>query len=137
MLFSFAACGNNASKNDAGDKASNISSENKATESKKEDNNKEESKPASSKAESVKKYSSMEEYVNSKEVQAQFDAVKKSLESLPLKMEATGKDNKLIYSYYYTQEVPTEGLKEKLESSLEIQAGTFENIATLLKDDVM
>ena len=82
---------------------------------------------------SGKKYSSMEDYVNSEEVQSQLSSALADAESQGMKMEIKGEGNKFIYAYTFAEGVETEGMADALKEGISAQASTFETIATTLK----
>lgn len=85
---------------------------------------------------SGKKYGSMEDYVNSDEVQSQLSATLAEAEAQGMKMEVKGDGNKLIYAYTFAEGIETEGMADALKEALSAQASTFETIATTLKGAV-
>ena len=85
---------------------------------------------------SGKKFSSMEDYVNSEEVQSQISATLADAEAQGMNMEVKGDGNKLIYAYTFTDDIETEGMADALKEALTAQASTFETIATTLKSVV-
>ncbi len=82
------------------------------------------------------KYKTMQDYVNSSEVQEQIASVKEEVESAGMQIEVKGEGNKFIYVYTLDiNDVPDE-VASQLESSLTAQASTFEELAEALKQEV-
>lgn len=80
-------------------------------------------------------YSSMEEFVNSEEIQSQLAA----MNTEDMGVTITGEGNKLTYIYTFTESlegVDMESAKASLESALDTQASTFESIASSLTQAV-
>lgn len=81
------------------------------------------------------KYTSVEEYVKSEEIQNSLDSLRSSFSSY-FDINITAEGNKFIYEYKYIDQIDDSVLdatKEQLESNLEGQASTFENVASSLK----
>lgn len=85
-------------------------------------------------------YSSIDEYVSSEEFQSAIESLMSSLESQGMKMDITGEDNKLIYTYTYTtitvDDDTRETMVESLESGLASQSSQFTSLAASLSDIV-
>ncbi len=82
------------------------------------------------------KYKTMQDYVNSSEVQEQIASVKEEVESAGMQIEVKGEGNKFIYVYTLDiNDVPDE-VASQLESGLTAQASTFEELAEALKQEV-
>lgn len=83
-------------------------------------------------------YDSIEEYVNSEEFQSSLESLMSSLEDSGMKMDITGKDNKLIYTYTYTSitvdDDSKEAMAEALESGLTEQSSQFTSLAASRND---
>ena len=83
-------------------------------------------------------YDSIEEYVNSEEFQSSLESLMSSLEDSGMKMDITGKDNKLIYTYTYTSitvdDDSKEAMAEALESGLTEQSSQFTSLAASLSE---
>ena len=82
------------------------------------------------------KYKTMQDYVNSSEVQEQISSVKAEVESAGMKIELKGEGNKLIYVYTLNTNDIAEDAAAQLESGLTAQASTFEELAAALKKEV-
>ncbi len=82
------------------------------------------------------KFSSIKEYLESDEVQSQLDEVMKQVQGSGMEMTVTAEDNKLVYTYKFTDMDKTDGMAEQLESGVEAQASTFTQTATELKSVV-
>lgn len=82
------------------------------------------------------KYSSIEEFAASPEVQDEITGINESLESQGMTVEVVGEGNKLIYNYYYTELVNQEGLGEALEEGLTAEADTFSDVAASISEAV-
>lgn len=70
-------------------------------------------------------YGSMEEFVNSEEVQSQLEA----MQTEEMGVAVTGEGNKLIYTYTFAEGIATDGMAEVLEAGIQSQASTFQAIA--------
>lgn len=81
-------------------------------------------------------YSSVEEYVNSEEVQSQLSSLEKSLEGSGMKIKVTAKDNKMIYNYTYDNMEKSDELAEQLEEAMQAQDSTFQATADGIKSEV-
>lgn len=81
------------------------------------------------------KYATMEEYVQSAEMQSQIASLQQTMEEQGLSMTITGEENKLIYTYTYLSEV-SDLVGDALESALQQQSSTFESVAETLKQAV-
>lgn len=77
-------------------------------------------------------FSSIEEFVNSDEIQSQIEA----MQTDEMGVTITGEGNKLIYTYTFAEGVDTEGMAESLESAVQAQASTFQSIASTLSQAV-
>lgn len=80
---------------------------------------------------------SIEDYVASDEVQEQLESIRSSMASSGIDVDVIGEDNKLIYEYTYGEqfeEEQVEAVAEQLESAMNAQASTFENVAASLKE---
>ncbi len=77
-------------------------------------------------------FSSMEDFVNSDEIQSQIA----SLQTDELGVTITGEGNKLIYTYTFAEGTATDGMAESLESAIQAQASTFQSIAATLAQAV-
>ena len=82
------------------------------------------------------KYATMEEYVQSDEVQKELDSVMDQLEGSGMQMEVYGDGDKLVYAYTYTEEIDAELAAPLLESALLEQGDQFESVADALKKEV-
>lgn len=78
------------------------------------------------------KYATMQEYVQSAEMQSQIASLQQTMEEQGLSMTITGEENKLIYTYTYPSEV-SDLMGDALESALQQQSSTFESVAETLK----
>lgn len=126
MLLSLAACGEKApSSTESSNVSDNTTSESKTTTTQEAATT---TKPAGS-----KQFATIEEYVNSPVVQKSFEALKESFSSMPMTMTMEGKDNKLVYTYTYKQDIDKAAAKPALEKALEQQAATFENVVKQLR----
>lgn len=79
------------------------------------------------------KYDSVADYVNSDLIQNQISSIKESLAESGMEMEVTGEDNKLIYTYAYTELTEVDGMADALASGLDAQADTFKSVAKSLR----
>ncbi len=83
------------------------------------------------------KFATVEDFVKSDIMQKQLDEMKSQLGDQAGSLEVTGEGNKLIYTFTFDlgdQDAETVGAA--LENALESASGTFETIATTLKDAV-
>ena len=76
---------------------------------------------------------SVADYVNSDLIQNQISSIKESLAESGMDMEVTGEDNKLIYTYTYSELTQVDGMADALASGLDAQADTFKSVAKSLK----
>ena len=91
---------------------------------------------ASSGSDSTYLYASMEEFVNSEEVQNEIAATLDALDTSGMEMTVTGQGNRLIYTYTFTDlsaDAFPDGAAEDLAQGLDSQASVFETIAGQLK----
>lgn len=120
MTFSFSGCG----------------SEKK--ESTKEETTKEESKEEKDSESSDKLYDSVEEFVNSEELQTQLTSLKETLTGSGMGIEIKAEGDTLVYEYTYdeltTDDTTLSDMKTQLDTALEQQAATFQAVATELKN---
>lgn len=82
------------------------------------------------------KYKTMEEYVNSSEVQKQISSLKQEVQSSGMNIELKGEGDKLIYVYTIDSAYVVDGLGEQLKTALTKEASTFEQVAEELKKEV-
>lgn len=82
------------------------------------------------------KYKTMEEYVNSSEVQKQISSLKQEVQSSGMNIEMKGEGDKLIYVYTIDSAYVVDGLGEQLKTALTKEASTFEQVAEELKKEV-
>ena len=82
------------------------------------------------------KYKTMEDYVQSSEVQEQIASVKEQVESAGMQIELKGEGDKLIYVYTIDSAYVTDTTADQLESGIQAQASTFEELAAALKKEV-
>lgn len=82
------------------------------------------------------KFNSIADFVNSKEMQEQLESIKSSVEGQGMSIDVTGEDNKLIYTYTYTEDLDLTGAADILKAGLDSQADTFKEVAASLKDAV-
>ncbi len=87
------------------------------------------------------KFATIEDFVNSSIMQAQFETMKKQVEGdgdEGMTVDLTGEGNKLIYTFTYTEldDVDQETLSTVLEAGLDQEADTFEDVASSLKSAV-
>lgn len=82
------------------------------------------------------KYKTMEEYVNSSEVQDQISSLKEEVQNSGMNFELKGEGDKLIYVYTIDSAYVVDGLGEQLEAALTEEASTFEQVAEELKKEV-
>lgn len=83
-----------------------------------------------------KKYSSVVDFANSDEVQGEINDLKDSMADSGLDIVVSGEDNKLIYTYTYTEITNFDGLAEALEEGLDAEKDTFVNLANEIKEEV-
>lgn len=131
MGLSLAACsGNDASS------AANSSSASSSVESAASDPA---SEPASEAADggltASGKFASIEDFVNSDEMQSQLSEMLASMGD-SLDIDVRGEGNKLVYEFRYPEGTATDGLAAQLEEALSSLESTYTGIATSLKDAV-
>lgn len=165
IILSFAAClmcvtllaacgGNNASKTNSGSTSSTVtsstvtsgdttSSEAGTTSSEAGTTSSEAGEPSSEASTAntgTGAYSTLEDFVNSDEMQEQINAVIDSMKDSGIDVDVTAEGNKLIYLYTYPESalegVDMEALTTTLDEALESSASTFEGIASSLKSAV-
>lgn len=78
---------------------------------------------------------SLEDYVNSEEVQSQFSTLQKSLEGSGMNIKISAKDNKMIYTYTYDNMEKSDELAEKLEAEMQTQDSKFQATADSIKTE--
>ena len=81
------------------------------------------------------KYATMEEYVQSAEMQSQITSLQQTADAQGSSIAITGEGNKLIYTYTYPSEV-SDLMGDALESALQSQSSTFESAVEMLKQVV-
>lgn len=80
--------------------------------------------------------SSVEDYLNSEEVQSQLSTLEKSLEGSGMNIKVTAKDNKMIYTYTYDNMEKSDKLADQLETAVAAQDSTFQTTADKIKSEV-
>ena len=80
-------------------------------------------------------FSSMKEYVESKDVQDMVTTLNESLKDAGMVLTITGEDNKMIYTYKLNVE-SNDDTKKTLQDGLTEQADTFKTAAASLKNYV-
>ena len=141
LALSLAACGGGEPESSA--PASQSSSQTAASGSEAEEPSSEAQEPSSQTEESSQesaegeaagftKFATVEEYVNSPELQEQLSAMTEALGDT-VQLEVTGEAEKLIYHYQYPEGTATEGLAAALEEAMASQEATFSSIASSLK----
>lgn len=119
LIFSLGACG---SDDDSSSKSNSNSNSSSNSSDKKSD----------------KLYSSIKDYIESDEFQAEFSSQVKSFEGSGMSMDITAEGNKLIYVYKYTDEkliddtYTLEDAKAYFDKALESQKSTFTSICSQL-----
>lgn len=83
-----------------------------------------------------KKYDSVTDFADSDQVQSEIEEVRNSLADSGLEATVTGEDNKLIYTYTYTEVTNFDGFAEALEEALEAEKDTFIDLANAIKEEV-
>lgn len=127
MAFSLAACG---SKDDASN--SSTTTDNAATNESSQSQGSTDNKSSSSSS----SYSSVEEYVNSPEIQNALSTLEKQLEGSGMNIKITADGNKMIYTYTYEDTEKADGMAESLEQALSAQDATFQATADQIKKEV-
>lgn len=83
------------------------------------------------------KFNTVADFVNSDIIQSQLEAQMKQVEESGMTIDISGEDNKLIYTYTYSEaeieESDIETMAAALETAMETQASTFETVASSLK----
>ena len=141
LALSLAACGGEEPQSSA--PASQSTSQAEESSSEAEEPSSEAQEPSSQTEESSQesaegeaagftKFATVEEYVNSPELQEQLSAMTEALGDT-VQLEVTGEAEKLIYHYQYPEGTATEGLAAALEEAMAPQEATFSSIASSLK----
>lgn len=136
MAFSLAACG---SKDDASNSSTtndNATNDNVTNEATTNDSSQSQSSADKSSSSSSSSYSSVEEYVNSPEIQNALSTLEKQLEGSGMNIKITADGNKMIYTYTYENQEKVDGLAESLEQALSAQDATFQATAEQIKEAV-
>lgn len=81
------------------------------------------------------KFNSMKELADSKEIQDMVTSMSSSLDE-GMALAITGEDNKLIYTFTLPDELVVDGMAELLQSGVEAQASTFEDLAKEMQGKV-
>lgn len=87
---------------------------------------------------SDKEFDTVEEYLNSDEVQSALETLKQSLEGSGMMVEVKAENNTLIYQYKYDNVAMadiTDEAKQTLETGLEENKTTFESVAKSLLEE--
>ncbi|MGO5164287.1 MULTISPECIES: DUF4854 domain-containing protein [unclassified Candidatus Paralachnospira] len=79
------------------------------------------------------KFASVAEFAASDAVQSQLSSLKESLSASGMDISISGEDNKLIYTYTYSQNVDTSQMADTLKNAMASQADTFKNVASSIK----
>lgn len=141
LALSLAACGGEepqssapASQSSSQTAASSSDTEEPSSEAQESSSQTEESSQESAEGEAAgfTKFATVEEYVNSPELQEQLSAMTEALGDT-VQLEVTGEAEKLIYHYQYPEGTATEGLAAALEEAMASQEATFSSIASSLK----
>lgn len=137
MVLSMTACGGTAPSASAAVSSSSTASVSSAESSQAESSSAvdssedQENSEDTSAADTSSKFASLEEYVNSPEMQSQLSTLTASMAKQGLDIKVTGEGNKLIYTYTFTKAQKVDA--KALSAALEKQSSTFENIASSLK----
>lgn len=75
----------------------------------------------------------MEEFVNSDELQSELESLKSTVSAQGMDLEVTGEGNKLVYIFTYQDVANQEGMAEQLESALDAQKSTYVTLASQLE----
>ena len=78
-------------------------------------------------------YSSLEDFVNSSEMQDQIATQQESLAGSGMSVDITADGDRLVYTFTLDDSVASTVTPESLEEGMEAQASTFESIASTLK----
>lgn len=78
---------------------------------------------------------SLEDYINSEEVQSQLSTLEKSLEGSGMNIKISAKDNKMIYTYTYDNMEKSDELTEKHEQAMAAQDSKFQATADKIKSE--
>lgn len=85
---------------------------------------------------SILMYDSMEEFVNSEELQAQLEALKSSLVGTGMDVDIEADGSRLVYKYTYAEVEKSDEMVAALESGIESEKETFQSVVESLKDEV-
>lgn len=120
MVLSFSGCGkSDDSKTDSDKKTEQGSTSNNKTS---DDN--------SDKAKSI------EEYVNSDEVQAALEQIRNTMTDGSMTIDIRAEGNKMVYSYQYAELEAVEGMEDTLKQGIQQESATFQETANAIKDEV-
>lgn len=78
-------------------------------------------------------YNSVEEYVNSAEVQSALKTLEQQQSGNGMNIKVTAEGDKMIYTFKYENTEKTDGMAEALEAAIETQDATFQNTADQIK----
>lgn len=79
---------------------------------------------------------SLEDYINSEEVQSQLSTLEKSLEGSGMNIKISAKDNKMVYTYTYENMEKSDKLTQQHEAAMQAQDSTFQATADKIKSEV-
>lgn len=131
VALSFNACGDGKESKDTSEDSTSVSES--VVDDSKTDSTSESTDDDSNSLAGLGKYDSVADYVNSDLIQNQISSIKESLAESGMDMEVTGEDNKLIYTYTYSELTQVDGMADALASGLDAQADTFKSVAKSLK----
>lgn len=135
MAFALTACGD---KKDAseGSATADVTATDDATATDAAETDAAETEEPTKSGSSSSSYSSVEEYVNSPEVQNSLSALETQLKGSGMSIKVSADGNKLIYTYKYENTEKKDGMAESLEKALSAQDATFQATANQIKSTV-
>ena len=138
MLFAFTGCG---SSSDDADKSNDTKKEESADKNDEADNDSDNAADIDagndSSSDVTGSYETVEEYVNSDELQSQLAELKSSLSESGMSIDIKAEGNALIYVYTYETIAKADfddSMVQTLETGLDDQADTFKEVANSLKE---
>lgn len=85
---------------------------------------------------SSKKYSSVEDFVNSDELQSEIAKAIESIEGMGIDLAVSAEGDKFVYTYTYEEIENFDGMADALEQGLNAEKKTFIDLANEIKGEV-
>lgn len=124
MAFSLCACSPSDDKKDD-DKKTEQSSGNSNSDTKKDNDD--------NSSTSDKEFATVEEYVNSPEVQSEISSLESQMSNDIMNVEVVATEDTMTYSFKYNDLEKADGMAEQLEQGVEAQKSVFQTTANSLK----